>query len=143
MPWPTSLIIIIKNATTGCKDVRDAIATITTPGRPQDGYTILTGESAGLTILPNFADDSIAEWEEITIIPTGELVALRDAFMGVELSNFQHAVIRKLFAHLPATGPMNPNDPLVPKITFGEPGDDSRVAVTIDMAPLSSTYDVP
>lgn len=38
---------------------------------------------------------------------------------------------------------MNPNEPLVPKITFGECGDDNRVTVTIDMVALSSTYDAP
>lgn len=38
---------------------------------------------------------------------------------------------------------MSPNDTLVLKITFGEPGDDNRVTVTIDMVPLSSTYDIP
>lgn len=100
MPWPTSPIIIIKNATTGCKDVRNAIATITTPGCPEDGYIILTGESAGLTILPNFADDSIVEWEEATIVPTRELVAAQSAFMGVELSRFQFNTIQKLFTHI-------------------------------------------
>lgn len=35
------------------------------------------------------------------------------------------------------------DDPLVPKIEFGERGDDNRVTVTIDLFPLSSTYDVP
>lgn len=38
---------------------------------------------------------------------------------------------------------MNPNDLLVPKIEFGEVGDDDRVTVIIDLVPLSSTYDVP
>lgn len=38
---------------------------------------------------------------------------------------------------------MNSNDPLVPKIEFGEVGDDNRVTVTIDMIPLSATYDAP
>lgn len=38
---------------------------------------------------------------------------------------------------------MTTNDPLVPKIEFGEAGDDNRVTVTIDMIPLSSTYDAP
>lgn len=38
---------------------------------------------------------------------------------------------------------MNPNDPLVPKIEFGEVGDDNRVTVTIEMVSLSATYDVP
>lgn len=51
------------------------------------------------------------------------------------------------FKGSPPTSPgrrqMNPNDPLVPKIEFGEVGDDNRVTVTIDLVPLSSTYDVP
>lgn len=98
--YPTAPIIIIKNATTGCKDVRNAIATITTPGRPGEGYTILTGESAGLTILPNFTGDSIVEWEEATVVPTRELVAAQSAFMGVELSRFQFNTIQKLFTHV-------------------------------------------
>jgi len=38
---------------------------------------------------------------------------------------------------------MNPNDPLVPKIEFGEVGDDNMVTVTIEMIPPSATYDVP
>lgn len=38
---------------------------------------------------------------------------------------------------------MNPNDPLVPKFEFGEVGDDNRITVTIDLTPLTSTYDVP
>ena len=38
---------------------------------------------------------------------------------------------------------MNPNDPLVPKIEFGEVGDDNKVTVAIDMIPLSATYDAP
>lgn len=38
---------------------------------------------------------------------------------------------------------MNPNDPLVPKFEFGEVGDDNMIIVTIDMIPLSATYDVP
>lgn len=35
------------------------------------------------------------------------------------------------------------DDPLVPKIKFGERGDDNMVTVTIGMVPLSATYDVP
>lgn len=100
MTWPTSPIIIIKNGTTGLKDVHNAIATHTTPGNPKDGYTILTGESAGLTILPNFTGDSIVEWEEATVVPTGEFVAAQSAFMGVELSRFQFNTIQKLFTHI-------------------------------------------
>jgi len=38
---------------------------------------------------------------------------------------------------------MNPNAPLVPKIEFGEVGDDNRTTLTIDMIPLSATYDIP
>lgn len=38
---------------------------------------------------------------------------------------------------------MNPNDPPAPKIKFGERVDDNQVTITIDLAPLSSTHDVP
>jgi len=38
---------------------------------------------------------------------------------------------------------MSTNDPLVPKIAFGEIGDDNQVAATIEMVPPSSTYDAP
>lgn len=38
---------------------------------------------------------------------------------------------------------MNPNDPLVPKATFGEVGEDNMVTITIDTIPLSATYNVP
>lgn len=96
MPWPTSPIIIIKNATTGCKDVRNAIATTTTPGRPEDGYTILTGESAGLTILPDFADDSIAEWEEAAAIPHEVLNKLHAAFYDIDMSEDQRGAFQAL-----------------------------------------------
>lgn len=33
------------------------------------------------------------------------------------------------------------DDPLVPKFTFGEVGDDNRQTITIEFVPLSSTYD--
>lgn len=35
------------------------------------------------------------------------------------------------------------DDPIVPKITFGEVGDDNRQTITIELIPLSSTYDAP
>lgn len=38
---------------------------------------------------------------------------------------------------------MNPNNPLVPKVTLSEVGGDNMVTVTIDMIPLSATYDIP
>ena len=96
MPWPTSPIIVIKNATTGCKDVRNAIATTTTPGRPEDGYMILTGESAGLTILPNFTDDSITEWEEVAAIPHEVLNKLHAAFYDMDMTEQQREAFQSL-----------------------------------------------
>ena len=38
---------------------------------------------------------------------------------------------------------MSTNDPLVPKITFGERGDNNRATATIETVPPSSTYDAP
>lgn len=111
MTWPTSPIIIIKNGTTGFKDVHNVIAAHTTPGHPEDGYTILTGDSARLSILPNFTGDSIIEWEKATVVPAhtcaavpiGELSFLRDVFMGSELSKNQIAAIQRLSSYLPRT----------------------------------------
>ena len=143
MAWPTAPLIRIDKGVLRGNDISGTTATLADVDDPEFGYYLLDGPKQGFTICEDVAGESIIAARPCEAVPTGELVALRDAFMGVELSNFQHAVIWKLFAHLPATGPMNPNDPLVPKITFGEPGDDNRVAVTIDMAPLSSTYDVP
>lgn len=104
MTWPTSPIIIIKNGTTGLKDVHNAIATHTTPGRPEDGYTILTGDSARLVILPNFTGDSITEWEEATIVPAHTCTAipnevlnkLREAFYDTNMNEEQREAFQAL-----------------------------------------------
>lgn len=124
-------------------DISGTTATLADVDDPEFGYYLLDGPKQGFTICEDVAGESVITARPCVAVPTGELVALRAAFMGVELSNFQHAVIQKVFAHIPATGPTNPNDPLVPKIEIGERGDDNRVTVTTDMVPLSSTYDVP
>lgn len=125
MPHPTAPLIQILNGKHNNKDIHGAIATIVDVYDPEFGYYILNGPCTGSTVIPDGSGDEIAAWRECAAVPTSELAALRDAFMGVELSDFQHAVMRKLFTHLPKGHPMNPNDPLVQKITFGEPGDDN------------------
>lgn len=53
------------------------------------------------------------------------------------------AAIQILVRRLPKVAPMNPNDPLVPKIEYSEVGNKNRVTATINLVPLSSTYDTP
>lgn len=106
-------------------------------------YYFFDGPRAGQCIHEGCPDEKITASRPCTAVPAGELTALRDAFTGVELTNFQHAVIQKLSAHIPRMQPATKNDPLTPKITFRERGDDNRATVTIEMVPLSSTYDAP
>lgn len=82
----------------------NAIATHTTPGRPEDGYTILTGDSARLVILPNFTGDSITEWEEATIVPAHTCTAipnevlnkLHEAFYDTNMNEEQREAFQAL-----------------------------------------------
>lgn len=143
MTWPIAPIIRIDKGMLRGNDISGTTATLSDVDDPEFGYYLLDGPKQGFTICEDVVGESIIAARPCMAVPTSDPVALWAAFIGVELTNFQHAVTQKVFAHLPATGPMNPNDPLVPKITFGERGDDNRVAVTVDMAPLSSTYDVP
>lgn len=104
MTWPTSPIIIIKNGTTGYKDIHNVIATHTTPGRPEGGYTILTGDSARLIILPNFTGDQITEWEEATVVPAHTCAAvpheilnkLHEAFYDMDMNEEQREAFQAL-----------------------------------------------
>ena len=141
--WPTTPLIRIDKGTCGDADISDTTATLVDVNTPEHGYYILDGPRAGQYIYEGYPDEKIIAARPCVAVPTGELAALRDAFMGVELTNFQHAVIQKLSAHIPGTQPATKNDPLVPKIAFGERGDDNRVAATNEMVPLSSTYDAP
>ena len=103
MPYPTVPLIQILNGKHNNEDIHGAIATLVDVYDPEFGYYILNGPCVGFTVIPDGSGDEIVAWRECAAVPTGELVALRDAFMGVELSNFQRAVILKLSAHLPAT----------------------------------------
>lgn len=141
--WPTAPLIHIDKGTCGDADISDTTATLVDVNTPEHGYYHPDGPRAGQYIYEGYPDEKITASRPCTAVPTGELTALRDAFMGVELTNFQHAVIQKLSAHMPRMQPATKNDPLVPKIAFGERGDDNRVAATIEMVPLSSTYDAP
>ena len=100
---PTAPLIIIDKGECCGKDISGSTATLADTDNPSWGYYILDGPRVGWLVNDDYTIDEIAAWRECTAVPTGELVALRDAFMGVGLSNFQHAVIRKLAAHLPAT----------------------------------------
>ena len=141
--WPTEPLIRIDKGVLRGNDISGTTATLADVDDPEFGYYLLDGPKQGFTICEDVAGESITAARPCAAVPIGELKALRNAFMGVELTNFQHAVIQKLIARTPIRQPATNNDPLGPKMAFGERGDDNRVAVTIDMVPLSSTYDVP
>ena len=103
--WPTAPLIHITKGSVGYSDIKNVIAVPATIGTPTDGYYIVTGESAGRSVLPNFNDDSIDEWEEVTAVPTAALKHLRDVFLGVELPLTQFAAIQQVVSHLSADKP--------------------------------------
>jgi hypothetical protein len=141
--WPTAPLIRIDKGTCGDTDISDTTATLVDVNTPEHGYYLLDGPRAGQYIYEGYTDEKITASRPCTAVPTGELTALRDAFTGVELTNFQHAVIQKLSAHIPRMQPATKNDPLTPKIAFSEHGDDNRATATIETVPPSSTYDAP
>lgn len=143
MTWPTEPLIRIDRGMIQETDISGTTGTLVDVNNPEYGYYLLDGPRAGQYIYEGYPDEKITAWRPCTAVPIGELTALRNAFMGVELSNFQHTAIQKLIAHTPRMQPATNNDPLVPKIAFGDRGNDNRVTVTIEMVPLSSTYDVP
>lgn len=103
--WPTGPLIHITKGSVGYSDIRNVIAVPATIDTPTDGYYIVTGESAGRSVLPNFNGDSIDEWEDVTAVPTAALKHLRDVFLGVELPLTQFAAIQQVVSHLPADKP--------------------------------------
>ena len=143
MTWPTAPIIRIDKGVVRENDISGTTATLASVDDPEFGYYLLDGPKQGITICEDVVGESIIAARPCVAVPTGELAALLDALTGVELTNFQHAVIQKLSAHIPRMQPATKNDPLTPKIAFGEIGDDNQVAATIEMVPPSSTYDAP
>ena len=143
MTWPIAPIIRIDKGVVRENDISGTTATLADVDDPEFGYYLLDGPKQGITICEDVAGESIIAARPCVAVPTGELAALLDALTGVELTNFQHAVIQKLSAHIPRMQPATKNDPLTPKITFGERGDDNRATATIETVPPSSTYDAP
>nr|DAM79865.1 MAG TPA: hypothetical protein [Caudoviricetes sp.] len=99
MTWPTAPLIRIDKGACGDTDISGTTATLVDVNNPEYGYYLLDGPQAGQYIYEGYPDEKIAAWRPCTAVPIGNLVAMRAAFMGVELTNFQHAVIQKLFAH--------------------------------------------
>ena len=143
MTWPIAPIIRIDKGVVRENDISGTTATLASVDDPEFGYYLLDGPKQGITICEDVVGESIIAARPCVAVPTGELAALLDALTGVELTNFQHAVIQKLSAHIPRMQPATKNDPLTPKIAFRERGDDNQVAATIETVPPSSTYDAP
>lgn len=100
--WPTVPLIHITKGSVGYSDIKNVIAVPATIGTPTDGYYIVTGESAGRSVLPNFNDDSIDEWEEVTAVPTAALKRLQEAFRGVDVIKSLESPLLEVLSHLPA-----------------------------------------
>ena len=103
--WPTAPLIHITKGSVGCSDIKNVIAVPATIDTPTDGYYIVTGESAGRSVLPNFNDDSIDEWEEVTAVPTAALKRLQEAFRGVDVIKSLESPLLEVLSHLPANKP--------------------------------------
>ena len=103
MTWPITPIIRIDKGVLRGNDISGTTATLADVDDPEFGYYLLDGPKQGFTICEDVVGESIIAARPCVAVPTGELVALRAAFMGVELSNFQHAVIQKACANLPVT----------------------------------------
>lgn len=103
--WPTAPLIHITKGSIGYSDIKNVIAVPATIGNPTDGYYIVTGESAGRSVLPNFNDDSIDEWEEVTAVPTAALKRLRDAFRGIYVIESLEPPLLEVLSYLPADKP--------------------------------------
>lgn len=119
--WPTAPLIHITKGSVGCSDIKNVIAVPATIGTPTDGYYIVTGESAGRSVLPNFNGDRIDAWEEATAVPTSTLKRLRDVFMGADLDNRRFAALQEVLSCLPADKP-SPLDQAVTRVKDIEGG---------------------
>ena len=95
--WPTApLIRIIKGYDSG--KLRENVIAF----KCKDGNSY-RGDNCH--IVRGYPRDSIAEWEEVTAVPTAALKHLRDVFLGVELPLTQFAAIQQVVSHLPADKP--------------------------------------
>lgn len=95
--WPTApLIRIIKGYDSG--KLRENVIAF----KCKDGNSY-RGDNCH--IVRGYPRDSIAEWEEVTAVPTAALKHLRDVFLGVELPLAQFAAIQQVVSHLSADKP--------------------------------------
>ena len=143
MTWPTEPLIRIDRGAIRETDISGTTATLADINDPESGYYLLDGPKYGYTIREDVIGEAISAARPCVAVPIGELSFLRNVFMGAELSVNQNAAIQRIISYLPKVTADHPNDPLVPKIEISERGDNNRVTVTVDMVPLSSTYDVP
>ena len=140
---PTSPLIIIDKGECHGVDLSGATAALLDVGDPTRGYYLLDRPQIGCCINCDGCPDEITAWRRCVAVPVGEIEFMRNAFMGAKLSKSQSEAIQRLIASLPKETVNVSNDPLVPNIQFGEVGDDNRVPMTINLIPLSNTYDMP
>jgi hypothetical protein len=101
MTWPIAPIIRIDKGVVRENDISGTTATLASVDDPEFGYYLLDGPKQGITICEDVVGEAIIAARPCVAVPTGELTALRDAFMDVELTRFQYEVIQKLLTHTP------------------------------------------
>lgn len=98
---PTASLIRIDKGEYCGTDISGTTATLADVDDPEYGYYLLDGPRAGYIIHEDFIDEAITTWHPCAAVPIGELVFMRDVFMGAKLSKNQITATQRLAAHLP------------------------------------------
>ena len=127
--WPDKPLIRIIRGNIGYKDVSGGLALMT----PAGNYR--TGKANGIA---NDRDDHIAEWEEVTPVPTAALKRLQDEFRGVDVIKSLEPPLLEVLACLPADKPTALDQAVTDVESIGERGvmdafsTDDRIALLLN-----------
>ena len=94
--WPDKPLIRIIRGNFGGKDVSGGLALMTPAGNYRTGKA---------NVIANDRDDHIAEWEEVTPVPTAALKRLQNAFRGIDVIKSLEPPLLEVLACLPADKP--------------------------------------
>ena len=109
--WPTApLIRIIRGKVDG-----DEIANELAAHRSNGEYVLFSEKHWYWTAAANCYDDSIDEWEEVTVVPTAALKRLQQALRGVNVIKSLEPPLLEVLSYLPADKP-SPLDRAVTRV---------------------------
>lgn len=95
MTWPTSKLIHINTGASRGYGIEDALAA----RDPNSDYIIIDGDRTGCHLAKNASEDTILDWQDLTLVPTNTIKALHATFLGVKLTPAQQAVIQQVITH--------------------------------------------